>query len=285
MDTKEPGFQLFSSLRFDSLLLRSSANSDLNMSPSPFYMLPYHRDRMLQAAAHFGWSIAAERISGPEGLQHLLRILEALIDTKSSTPLRVRTVLNYHGDIKVETNETPPVSLANLFPSRIPPPLAPKLEASTLTEVALILGDGDCLQSSPGHGNPVRTQPWIVMIDPGKTKPSPFTTYKTTCRDMYIGARTRVGIISMMEPKEVLIISETANEVMEGSVTSVFFWRGARWITPPVSSGGQAGTTRRWLLEKGLCVEDVVRSDTLIDGEECWISNGVRGLIWGKVKL
>lgn len=25
--------------------------------------------------------------------------------------------------------------------------------------------------------------------------------------------------------------------------------------------------------------------ESLVDGEECWISNGVRGMNWGKVKL
>jgi hypothetical protein len=28
-----------------------------------------------------------------------------------------------------------------------------------------------------------------------------------------------------------------------------------------------------------------VKVDSLVDGEECWISNGVRGFLPGKVKL
>jgi len=284
MATRQPDFQLFSSLRFDVLLLESTANSAQSTSPSPFYMLPYHRDRMLEAAAHFGWLVAAERIRGPEGLQHLLTQLEAAIDIKSSTPLRVRTVLHYDGNITVETNLIPAVPLANLYPARIPPP-APKLEVSPLTGGAMMLGEGDSIQSGITHGNPIYTQPWTVVVDPEKTAPSHFTTYKTTYRDMYTTARARAGIKSMTEPKEVLIISDTSSEIMEGSLTSVFFWRGERWVTPPVSSGGQAGTTRRWLLENGLCEEEAVSSISLVDGEECWISNGVRGLIRGRVKL
>ena len=34
-----------------------------------------------------------------------------------------------------------------------------------------------------------------------------------------------------------------------------------------------------------LCVEGVVKVGELVDGEECWISNGVRGFQFGKVKL
>jgi 4-amino-4-deoxychorismate lyase len=284
MTTGQPDFQLFSSLRFDVLLLESPANCALSMAPSPFYMLPYHRDRMLEAATHFGWSGAAERIRGAQGLRYITQKLEASMDIKSTTPLRVRTVLHYDGKITIETNETPTVPLVNLFPSGIPPP-TPKLEVSPLTGGAMMLSEGDALQVEAQPGHPVQRQPWIIMVDPEKTTPSPFTTYKTTCRDMYVDARARAGIKSMTEPKEVLIISDTASEIMEGSLTSVLFWRGKRWVTPPVSSGGQAGTTRRWLLEKNLCEEEVVTIDSLVDEEECWISNGVRGLIWGKIKL
>lgn len=34
-----------------------------------------------------------------------------------------------------------------------------------------------------------------------------------------------------------------------------------------------------------LAVEEEVRVDSLQEGEECWISNGVRGFIFGKVKV
>ena len=124
------------------MLLESSANSALSTSPSPFYMLPYHRDRMLEAAAHFGWSVAAERIRWTARPPKYSGKLEAAMDIKSSTPLRVRTVLHYDGDITVETNKTLAVPLANLFPSCIPPP-APKLEVSPLTGAAMMLAEGD----------------------------------------------------------------------------------------------------------------------------------------------
>ena len=34
-----------------------------------------------------------------------------------------------------------------------------------------------------------------------------------------------------------------------------------------------------------ICVEGVVKVDELINGEECWISNGVRGFQVGRVTL
>jgi len=143
-----------------------------------------------------------------------------------------------------------------------------------------MLGEND-----EAYGDPERSTPWDVMPDKERTPPTSFTSYKTTNRDMYTGARERVGIQDMTEKREVLIVSERDGEIMEGSLTSVFLWRNGAWTTPPVASGGQIGTTRRWALEKGFCVEGVVRIEDLVDGEECWISNGVRGFILGKIKL
>jgi 4-amino-4-deoxychorismate lyase len=250
---KEPDFQLFSSLRYDTLLLQSSSNANVwpgQPHPNPFYMLPLHRDRMLEAAQHFQWTEAVSSLSGEQGLLRLEEKLESVIGKDCQGPLRVRTVLHYNGNIEVETSITPTVPLENLFPARIPPPQEP-LKISPLTGGVLSLGPQDSVQRQAGNGNPQQRQPWTVLVDPQRTEPSPFTTYKTTNRDMYTGARSRVGIESMTDPKEVLIISSVDGQIMEGSLTSVFFYRNSRWVTPPVKSGGQAGTTRRWLLEKG----------------------------------
>ncbi len=55
-------------------------------------------------------------------------------------------------------------------------------------------------------------------------------------------------------------------------------WRGnPRPISPqPVE---QADGNRQ------LAVEDQVKADSIVDGEECWLSNGVRGFFCGKISL
>jgi len=50
-----------------------------------------------------------------------------------------------------------------------------------------------------------------------------------------------------------------------------------------VGSGGQRGTTRRWALGKGLCMEEPVLVETVKVGEGVWVSNGVRGFGFGRV--
>lgn len=71
----ETEFHLFTSLRYDPILLTSEENSQpwLNyVSPSPFYMLAYHRDRMLEAAQHFDFHAVAEKLQNGESLHEEL---------------------------------------------------------------------------------------------------------------------------------------------------------------------------------------------------------------------
>jgi len=82
---------------------------------------------------------------------------------------------------------------------------------------------------------------------------------------------------------EVLLFNPEGN-ITEGSVLTPYFYREGRWITPRVEeAGGQRGTSRRWALERGLCVEGLVEKRSVRVGERVWVSNGVRGFGWGKV--
>jgi len=36
---------------------------------------------------------------------------------------------------------------------------------------------------------------------------------------------------------------------------------------------------------RGLAVEDDIPVTSLVDGEECWLSNGVRGFMFGRIEL
>jgi 4-amino-4-deoxychorismate lyase len=188
-----PNFQLFSSLRYDPALTTHPFNSQ-----SPYYMLSYHRDRLLQAATHFGWTTAAQKISGEAGFAYLLSTLNAAI-SNSTSPLRVRTLLDHDGHIQVESHTVPEVSLFNLYPERIPEPrVRKKVEVSPLTGGTLELGENDAV-----HGSPEKTDVYDVLPDIILTTPSPYTSYKTTSRGMYTSARERVGIPEMTTKKEV----------------------------------------------------------------------------------
>lgn len=143
--------------------------------------------------------------------------------------------------------------------------------------------DLDDRATRPPSDDATKTELWSVLVDAQPTSSSEFTAFKTTYRDMYNEARSRAGIKSFQEPSEVLLVN-TLGEIMEGSLTNVYFFRGERWVTPPLTSGGQDGTVRRWLLEHEMCQEEVVQADSIVDGESCYLSNGVRGLISGRIK-
>ncbi|KAL8422092.1 hypothetical protein RB596_002724 [Gaeumannomyces avenae] len=228
---------------------------------------------MLRAATHWGWTRAVNAIAGDEGLGRLEAFIMGLPEL-GDRPLRVKVTLSKEGQFGYEANPVSEVLLANLFPVLLPPP-------SESSGVA-----------SPGSDSaPAKEPVYTVVADLEQTAQSEYTHYKTTKRDMYDAARLRAGIA--MPEKEVLLVNSANGNIMEGSLTTPYLWRGGRWVTPPVTpkfspnkgSGGQDGTTRRWSLARGLCVEEAINASTLTEGEECWISNGVRGFMFGRISL
>ena len=88
----------------------------------------------------------------------------------------------------------------------------------------------------------------------------------------------------MPAQSEVLLFNEK-REITEASLCTPFFFQRGVWTTPPLSSGGNAGVSRRMALEAGLCVEEVLHIDELVDGQIIWLSNAVRGFMQGKLHL
>ncbi|KAI1270065.1 aminotransferase [Xylariaceae sp. FL1019] len=262
----EEEFQIFSTIRWDPNLLNApqAGYRDVgwNQSPSPIYMLDFHRDRMLRAAQHWGWERGVDTLAGDQGLRTFEAFLRKEAEhANSKGPLRVKALLNKDGSLGVIIADTPPVSLERLFPS------------SLSTE----------LLDGPG---------FTVEIDNTSTTRSPFTHYKTTSRRMYDEARTRSRAVAA-GPGEVLLVNADDGSVMEGSITTPYFWRNNRWVTPPVSrdfstkvgSGGNSGTTRRWALERNLVAEKTILANSIVDGERIWLSNGLKGFFHGTMKL
>lgn len=128
---------------------------------------------------------------------------------------------------------------------------------------------------------PCGVQPkWTVFLHPEPVKTSILTRHKTTSRNMYDSARGNIRTSGRAE--EVLLQNENGN-VMEGSITTPYFWREGRWITPAEKCGGNLGTTRRWALEKRLAIEGVIAMSTVRYGEMLLLSNGVHGFSFGVI--
>ncbi|KAI2624108.1 aminotransferase [Xylaria nigripes] len=274
------GLQLFTTIRCDPELSKAPdlgfSHVGWNDKPSPFYMLDLHRDRMLKAAIHWCWDAAVETLDGKSGLKALESILRTSGAGAADTPYRVKVLIDRNGVLSVVKAPTGPVHLHNLFPSCLPAPSS----------------EHNVKYSSQSAHVPERNNDFEILVDRQTTVKSEFTHFKTTHRPMYDEARHRTGV-GLTDKKDVLLINNEDRSIMECSITTPYFWRDGRWVTPPVSeefhmtqgSGGNSGTTRRWALERHLVVEEAVSVDSLIDGEECWISNGLRGFIHGRVKL
>lgn len=219
-------------------------------SPHGYYMLEYHRERLLAAAYDFGWQEARQRLGGAEGLRYLMAVLD---DQITETAVKVRILVNATGQLTVSHSAVPKVAIEYLFPTNL-------MEMARISE-------------------PI----WRIFISPIKTTPSIFTKHKTTSRDSYNSIREQIptwarGAANTGLEAEILLVNANGN-IMEGSITTPYFLRKDKWVTPSTTSGGNMGTTRRYGLENGLCSEGEVRLEEVEIGERIWLSNGVRG--WG----
>ncbi|PYH95309.1 D-aminoacid aminotransferase-like PLP-dependent enzyme [Aspergillus ellipticus CBS 707.79] len=250
-------FRIISSLRYDPALPAIVGAADFYPDPlrTPYYLLPYHQERLRSAATCFGWDKAITFLK--QDLHQFAQFLDSFIPDNTK-PWRLRIVMDSTGACDVEVNPT-----------------------ASMDPLSLLTPSQSTSQSNT----------WRVYIDPERIAPSALTTHKTTTRDFYTAARLRSGITSLLEQAEVLLVNPSG-EIMEGSITTPYFRRrdttrgdNKDWVTPPLSSGGNAGTTRQYALAQGFCTEQVITAADLVDGEECWLSNGVRGFIRGRIVL
>ncbi|KAI1336809.1 aminotransferase [Xylariaceae sp. FL0016] len=273
MDT----IKIFTTIRYDPELLKAPNQGftgiGWNQNPSPFYMLDLHRDRMLNAARHWRWPAAVQGLEGDQGLTMLQDLLLKATGERNHAH-RVKVTLSKDGAFNLEVHPTPPKDLNNLFPTQLPayPP--------------------EGVSQPTVRGLPAKTPEYEIFVNKEMTVASEFTHHKTTHRPMYDEPRHQAGI-SPGDLKEVLLVNSSNGSVMEGSISTPYFWRNNRWVTPPVTSdfavaqgdGGNNGTTRRWALGRNVVTEETVPADSLVNEEQCWISNGVQGFVYGRVRL
>ncbi|TDL17568.1 hypothetical protein BD410DRAFT_822616 [Rickenella mellea] len=268
-------FDLFTSLRWDPILLSESFNTEVNHGmPSSFLLFPYHVDRLIHAARAFNWPKAIAMMEEP-GVEKKLRGLceqavEEFVGDKNGgqegglrerninlrCKSQIRILLSIDGSLKAE-----PYSASSLQ--------RPPLAAAYFNPTALS-------NSSP-------PQPILsVHLDTQPTPSTLYTSFKTTFRAHYDSARTRASIFDRTTPREVIMYNESS-EITEGSLRNVAFWREGGWVTPSLDSGGLDGTVRRYLLEKGVLREERIMKDDVKPGEWVLLSNGIDVTILGRM--
>ncbi|QIW94621.1 hypothetical protein AMS68_000139 [Peltaster fructicola] len=251
---------VFTTLRFDESLRHHAKNTSASdQISSSVYLLQYHYDRLLEAAnAVFGSAgqHTLEKAGVANALelqQHVEKAIEEQTRASSAqlASFRVRVQINGYASVATTIAEVPRIAHERLFVSDLIQPVDQAI-------------------------------PWTVSLDLRPTKTSIATQCKIHDRSDYNRARSEAGIESLTAEKEVLLYDE-AGYIFDASITTPYFFRDGRWTTPSNSYGGQRGTTRRWALTQGLCVESGVHVDSVQEREMIWLSNAARGFFRAQV--
>lgn len=251
MATRDPmplplieNFHIFTTFRFDSRLSKDSTHTSLlGGRQSDIFLLEYHYDRLRSAAK----SIAGFQL--PECLLHLDGFEQRIFDELRASAEDSEQPIVRRGKVSVWPDGRSEVSLVPVAPSD--PLLFPK--------------------SFDEYTNPA----WTVILDTQPTEANLYTEIKTSRRIDYDRARKDAELTpgSMTE----VVLYNSAGEIMDGSITTAYFYRDGKWITP--HAGGLEGVTRRYALERGLCSmsQSAMLKASLSDGEIVWLSNAFRG--------
>lgn len=256
-------FCIFTSFRVDVPSDPAEVGAKLceHNQPFPFSL---HQERLIRSAEAFSWSYVADWLSGPLGLQ---RLAEAVVAEVHSRVASASSAICFKGRLTVSRDAAIGVECS---------PLA--------TEPSNQADSGMCLPKELILGS-MGLRSCKVVLDTEPLRPSLFTTHKTSARIPYERARERANISKVTLDHGEVLLFNPSKEIMEASISTPYFYRAGRWVTPPLSSGGNAGVTRRVALEKGLCAEEIVDVDSLWHGETVWVSNGVRGFVMGTLHL
>ena len=234
---------------------------------SPIYLQTFHLDRLLASARALDWPLAAQKVAQYKENTDFDDLVEQHIKTQASPAEsqdqshRVRVLISKESDLEVES-------------SRI---------TSTLTRSQY---NGTFFPFSFSDQIDSGSQQFCeIHVDTAPTVPSLFTTHKTNHRPHYDVSRSRTGITHLPATSAEVLLFNPNGEIMEASLSTVYFLRGGKWITPQGEIGGNIGVTRRWALNQRLCVEGVVTIQSLKQREVIWISNAVRGFIPGMLDL
>ncbi|KAG7195493.1 uncharacterized protein KQ657_003256 [Scheffersomyces spartinae] len=125
---------------------------------------------------------------------------------------------------------------------------------------------------------------WDVYIDTQETAISPFTSFKTTHRNVYNSARTRM-LPGRRPGKEEVILKNTFKMALEGSISNFAIKRESdgKWITPRLKSGCLCGVMRNKLLSKRYIYADNIYWKELKIGQEVLLFNGIMGVVRGRI--
>ncbi|KAI5951727.1 ABZ2 [Candida jiufengensis] len=254
-------FEILSTIRYDPNLSETPPIEYEDISKQNFFLLNEHIDRLNFTLQFFHnlYQIKLDfEITEEFFLQQLITSLKKS-EKLMFIPYKIRVLVKLDGSTKIEIHETKNTTnlLFGLFPQ--------------VSEFDL-------------YFDQITTEDdWDIYMNKNSTLISPFTSFKTTKRDVYNEARS---ILPNKNPgKEEVLLFNSQNQVMEGSFTNIAIKRyyDGKWITPLLSCGCLCGVTRHFLLRKNYIEEDIITIDQISLGTEILLFNGIIGVVKGKV--
>ena len=105
----------------------------------------------------------------------------------------------------------------------------------------------------------------------------PFLYHKTTCRKIYDQEYKRCRRLGFYDT----IFANEKGEITEGAISNIFIRKNGGLYTPPLKCGLLDGVYRRYMLYSGRfpIKEKVLFKEDLINAEEIYLTNSVRGLV------
>lgn len=280
--TSNPAFRIFTTLRynqFNPLDLQHPTPSITTWKIADTKLLGFHSGRLQASARAFSWTDVATLFER-EGETLLTKYLEQAVSHVSTSSKALAQgyyrALRAHIDVSrdaridvslVAMGDDKPLSALesdsfHTLPAPTPPP--PLLSSRKTSS-----------DSTPEYSK--------VTIDTEATPATLFTTHKTSHRAVYDAARSRASITPCSPLAAEVLLYNPLCEIMEASISTVYFYNCETWVTPAAECGGNMSVTRRLALERGFCVEGKVAIDDVSDGEVVWLSNAARGFFLGRV--
>lgn len=120
-------------------------------------------------------------------------------------------------------------------------------------------------------------EPKIYLSTKSTQSLNPFLYHKTTSRKLYDQEFKRCKALGFYDA----IFTNEKGEITEGAISNIFIRKNKRFYTPPLSCGLLDGVYRRHMFSsrKDSVREKTLFKEDLLDAEEIYLSNSVRGLV------
>lgn len=249
--------QLLSTIRYDPSLTAKCPKTVEEVKKANFFCFADHVERLRFTADFFASSLKNEKLVEnlfPYEITEKLifdQLRNTLFESQVSLdlPMKVRLLMNMQGEVVIGLHETP-----------IRPNLLDGLDDNFPVE-----------------------ERFDVIVDTEPVLASPFTSFKTTHRNVYTRARTK-ALPGLRPGKEEVILVNTTKEVMEGSITNIAVRNDkGQWTTPQLTTGCLCGVARKMLLREEYIYEGNTSKDLLSIGQDVLLFNGIMGAVRGTI--